>query len=514
MKKILPFVISLIAGCLYALAYPSFISSGHFIFVFLGLIPFLYFIEDSVDLKKSAIHIICYNLGLNLTGYYWIPHTLQEFGQLPYLLSLFIGLFFTFILQPHWWVYLIWKKFRPQFNWNLESGTLITATVLTILERFVPQQFPSYVGSPWLHLAPYLGLAPYFGCVLYSFLTYWISLEIIQQLRTKKIRLQVWITTLILVILNVAFPLNKNLSSNSDLNLRIVQANIGNFIKISSEYGDQNSYQSVRQKYFKLSTENLQFKPDLIIWPETAYPDTFFGKTTNLNFLFKIIMKKTGAEILLGGYDHDLSKPRSEIVESVFNSAILLSDLKFKESYHKNILIPFGETLPFGPFNKTIVSMVPAISLFARGDDPPLMETKKKFRFVTPICYEILDTNYMRFLLNKYQNNHFIVNLTNDSWYGKTAEPYQHLFLSKWRALEFSLPIIRSTNTGITSVIYPDGSESERIGIFEERALDLTLPISSSENSIYQKLGLIPLFIFITILILLTLFREKREIRP
>jgi len=142
------------------------------------------------------------------------------------------------------------------------------------------------------------------------------------------------------------------------------------------------------------------------------------------------------------------------------------------------------------------------------------METRNGFRFITPICYEILETNYMRSLLNEWKNNHFIVNHTNDSWYGETAEPYQHLFLSKWRALEFQLPVIRSTNTGISSVIFPDGSESKRLGIGEENILDLTLPISKAENSFYQIYGAIPLFFIVFVVALVTWFRERNESPP
>ena len=78
------------------------------------------------------------------------------------------------------------------------------------------------------------------------------------------------------------------------------------------------------------------------------------------------------------------------------------------------------------------------------------------FRFIGIICYEILFSQYLRTYLNRQSRPpHFIVNLSNDSWYGDSAEPYQHRFLAHWRALEFNLPIIRMTNTGISSVLLP-----------------------------------------------------------
>lgn len=502
---------SFVAGSLYALTYPTAFGSGWFPLIFVALPLFLWKLEEA-NFRNSLILILFFNLGLNVVGYYWIPHTLREFGGLPYAVSVILGMLFSLILQPHWWAWAIWKKFRPQWKWQSEHGILLSAFIMTILERYVPQQFPSYAGSPWLQLAPFLGLAPWLGVVGFSFITYWVSLEVITQLQRKKIRWQVWSILTLFTALNAFLPLD-NSQREKDLAVRIVQANVGNFLKVSSERGDANSYESISSDYLNLSTRENGFKPDLIIWPETAYPNTFYGTETILDPLFTEIMNKTGSEMLIGGYDQDLSKNPGDFIESVFNSSLLMSEGKIKTSYHKNILIPFGETLPFGPLNQAIVEIVPTISLFARGEGTPLMETRDGYRFVTPICYEILESNYMRGLLNQWRGNHFIVNHTNDSWYGDTAEPHQHLFLSKWRALEFQLPIIRSTNTGITSVIFPDGSESERLSIGAKDALDVLVPIRNGTETPYQNYGAFPVFGIFVFLFLITWWRERTGIQ-
>ncbi len=510
MKKLsLDFLITFIAGGIYALSYPSFLGNGWMPLIFIALPLFLWKLENS-NFKYSLVMILGFNLGLNVVGYYWIPETLREFGQLPYIVSLILGGAFCLILQPHWWVYAIWKKFRPLGFWGSERRILITAFIMTLLERYVIQQFPSYAGSPWLHLAPYLSLAPFFGVALFSFMTYWLSLEIVAQLKTRHLRWQVWTGMALFLIINACFPLS-NPTSDKNLAVRIVQANIGNFMKVSSERGDANAYQTISETYEKLSTENNGFRPQLIIWPETAYPETFYGTESQLGEIFGRIHSETQSDILVGGYDQDLSKSGDDPIEAVYNASLLLSENKVKSIYHKNILIPFGETLPFGPLNRTIVGIVPAISLFARGLGTDVMETQEGYRFVTPICYEILETNYMRNLLNQWGQNHFIVNHTNDSWYGDTAEPYQHLFLSKWRALEFQLPIIRSTNTGISSVIFQDGSESRRLGISHIGQLDVNIPLSDPRPTVYQQYGLLSFLILFVLLYLVTYLRERSE---
>lgn len=499
-----------IAGGLYALSYPSFLGTGWFPLLFIALPFFLWRLEVAPTIKSTLLHVLAYNLGLNLLGYYWIPHTLREFGQLPYSVSLLLGLLFSLILQPHWWLYVFWKKYRPDFQWYSERGILVTAFVMTIMERYVPQQFPSYAGSPWLNLSPYLGLTPYLGVVAFSFISYWVALETFTQLALKKLRPQVWIALSLFVLINALFPL-KDIQSDRTLPIRVVQANIGNFLKVSSEKGDLNSYEAINKKYEDLSSTDNGFSPKLIVWPETAFPDTFYGPKTRPAPIFSKIIENTKSELLIGGYDQNTEKSPFDYIESVYNASILISDHQVKSSYHKNILIPFGETLPFGPFNRDIVSIVPAVSLFARGEGTPVMELKGGERFVTPICYEILESNYMRNLLNQWGGNHLIINHTNDSWYGDTAEPFQHLFLSKWRALEFQLPIVRSTNTGITSVIYPDGSESKRLGVGVEDILDVNVPLGSGKATLYQSYGVFPLLGVFLILFLITYVREKRK---
>jgi apolipoprotein N-acyltransferase len=509
MRFSLSLFLAFIAGGLYALTYPATWMPGWLPLLFIAVPLFLWLLERTKNLKQSLTVILFYNIGLNVVGFYWVPHTLREFGQLPWIVSVILGLLFSFILQPHWWLYALWKKFRPDFNWRTEKGVLITALLMTLMERYFPQQFPTFVGSPWLHLAPYLGTVPYVGVVTMSFMTFWLSQEVVTQIEMRKMRPQVFIVFVLFVAVNALMPLKIEDHGNR-LNVRIVQANVGNFLKVASESGDQNSFSSINKDYFDLSVKENGFTPDLIVWPETAYSSSFYSYSSQIPEIFINIMNKTGAEMLIGGYVQDASKDMFDIIESVFNASVLMSGTKIKTSYHKNILIPFGETLPFGPFNRQVVSIVPAVSLFARGNGTPLMETKSGQRFVTPICYEILESNYMRALLNQYGNNRFIVNHTNDSWYGDTAEPHQHLFLSKWRALEFQLPIIRSTNTGISSVIYPDGSESKRLNVGEKDVLDVSVPMGSGEATFYQTWGVWPLILIFGMLLIIIVFREKR----
>lgn len=113
--------------------------------------------------------------------------------------------------------------------------------------------------------------------------------------------------------------------------------------------------------------------------------------------------------------------------------------------------------------------------------------------FISAICYEILFSDFIRDYLNAQTKPvHFLINLTNDSWYGKTSEPWQHLFLARWRALEFNIPIIRSTNTGITTVITPNGHFNKYLGVNEQTVLDVDVPLFNRTPTFYEKYGRLP----------------------
>ena len=109
-------ILTLASGGLYALCYPSFLGPGWLPLLFIALPFFLWRLEEAKSVKSTLLHILAYNMGLNLVGYYWIPHTLREFGQLPWIVSVILGMFFALILQPHWWMYVLWKKYRPEFD--------------------------------------------------------------------------------------------------------------------------------------------------------------------------------------------------------------------------------------------------------------------------------------------------------------------------------------------------------------------------------------------------------------
>ena len=522
---IVPFLFSLVAGVFYALGFPNILGKGLFLLPTLAF-GILYFNwQSSINFRQKALHLLLMSLSFTLTAYYWITQTLVEFGDLPYVVAIFLNLLFFLIAFPQYWVFLgidsLNRKFQltSKLKTRLPSGSLIVflAFFFTALEYFVPQQFPGHLGHNWLQLKPFLGLAPIGGVPFFSFASYVLVFCFLHYLKTKEKEWSLIAFLSLFLIINLLFPLHPFKDDHHEINVRIVQPNVGNFLKLESEKGDSSSLSSVLNSLYELATTKNEFKPDLIVFPETSYPFSLYSPAVKNNHdlvpeLFKKIQEVQPASILIGGYDLKNEKNFNlDFYEQEYNSAFHFSaGGSLKDVYHKHLLIPFGETLPVGPFKSLLSKVINNITYFAEGKNETKFELAPGIHFITPICYEVLFPSFIRsILLSDERQVNFLINLTNDSWYGKTVEIEQHLFLAKWRALEFAIPIIRSTNTGITSVIYPDGSESNRLTIYREEILDHKLMIPKSKKTLYLHFGFEVVSLLALILMLLTYFLEK-----
>ncbi len=517
-----------LGSLLYALGHPTFITLYPIpLFAPVGIFLLIKNIHF-INIKRDLSNLLLFCFLINVIGFYWIAQTLQTFGSLPYLVSLLFSFLFSFLVLPQvWLIYfslLIIRKFIPSTKTTPLTFFVALVILISLLEYFTPSQFPVHAGHPWMSWSFTLGLAPVFGLIIYNFLNYFFAFSLLFIFQNKdQFRFIPFMQATLLFIVCCCFkPLifqEKTINSPKEnlLKVKIVQANIGNFMKVDSELGKFSSLSEVFERYKNLSLTGD--KSDLIIWPETAYPHSFNSdilenSPRSIPPLISSVLAETGSQMLIGAYDKGKLDLSGNAFQTVYNAAMLFDPSEgFLDVYHKKQLIPFGETLPFGPLTPYLVDYVPGVSYFSTGTRDTTFKLQNGHSFITPICYEILNTNLIRNMLNASSLNHghinFILNLTNDSWYGLTAEPYQHLFLSKWRAVEFQKPIIRSTNSGITSLIDIDGKESERLLPGEEKSLDLNLYLPERPATIYQKIGLLSFMGFALFMLLINYFLDR-----
>jgi len=287
--------------------------------------------------------------------------------------------------------------------------------------------------------------------------------------------------------------------TNTDVLVRIVQADVSQKAKWSAE-----AYQGIVDRYVNLTARAGAASPDVIVWPEGALPasaNTVFadgapeaaaisralepGQTLLLG-LARAEPGPLSARSLAAGPDGDL----------YYNSLFALHDdgaqVRIAAVYDKFRLVPFGEFIPLGGLmgRLGVRSLVRMPSDFASGPRPSPIDLPNAPRVQPLICYESL---YPGLAQDGGQRPQWIVNVSNDAWFGRTSGPLQHLNLASYRAIESGLPVVRATPTGVSAMIDPWGRvvDGKRLNAGESGVIDAFLP-RPTPPTLYGRLGDLP----------------------
>jgi len=230
----------------------------------------------------------------------------------------------------------------------------------------------------------------------------------------------------------------------------VVQANIPQSLK-----WDPDMRLSSLRAYLGLTREN--WDSDLILWPETAIPD--FLHEVEDAFLRPLAAeaREQGTELVIGIPVMDLEARR------YFNGLISIGTTE--DLYRKRHLVPFGEFIPFrdwlGPLARAFE--VP-MSNFSAGDTPrPLLRVGERLAGAS-ICYEDV---FPAEVIEALPEAAYLINVSNDAWFGDSSAPHQHLEMARMRALETERWLLRSTNTGVSAILDHRGQIIGRVPLFE-----------------------------------------------
>lgn len=487
------YLITFLFGLLSAFSLPSF-----FLLPFL-IIGFYYLINKIKKLKENKecfFHGLVFGFGYFLLSFHWIIFPFF-FDQKHYLLApiiviifpLFLSLFLAF---PSLILGIYYKKSKLIIN-----NTFINSfTVGSIFYFFEYLRCTLFGGLPWNLFAhvwafnnSFLVITKYIGVYGLSFLTiFWIIL-IIQFIAIKKYKILGFIFASLPIFLLIIGPLEKQNLSLETIKVRLVQPNIPQDIKWSKYYFEENI-----KKLINLSKKKGEFDsvPNIIIWPEVAIT-SFLNENTNLRK--RIINSLNEKTVIITG-----ALRREQL--KVFNSLYLISKSNVN-FYDKRKLVPFGEFIPLRsilPFKK----LTEGSTDFTRGSKRKVLIIKnhgnRVITFEPSICYEGIfpekDINGI--------NLDFLVNITNDAWFGNTTGPEQHLVATKFRSIERGLPLVRIANSGISGAFSKNGKTIKLIPHNTEGFVDVVLEMDSNQT-IYSKYGDIILIFLLSFFLIFTL---------
>ena len=423
-----------------------------------------------------------------LGGFYWMVYATEQYGELPLAAALSVFALFCLTGQLQIPLFLLLRRsFResPTFSRTWFGSALLSGFFYAGIEAAYPKLFLDTAGhafyhSPWIRQAADLG-----GPFLLTVLVVLVNELLYSAVKLKALRPLLYSALIggflsIYGIIRTTEYQDRKLVYPGDQMFKIaaVQANIGDFLKVAAERGGAEAGESVIGTYLRLTRLALAAnpKPDAVVWPETAYPAVFQSPENPIEMQMDRrlgeLLGETDASLLFGGYDSDRLRQQ-------YNSLFFVQpSRKIRSVYHKANLLLFGETLPFADDFPEMKRWFPTMGFFGRGPGPEVMEVFSRsglsFRFAPSICYEGLFTDHA--VLGALQGADALLNVTNDSWFGPYGEPYLHLALTQFRSIETRLPLIRSTNTGISVVVDPLGETLKSSKVMQEEVISSEIP--------------------------------------
>ena len=376
----------------------------------------------------------------------------------------------------------------------------ISLPFLIVVLEFIRSQ--GEIGFPWgligytqVQYLPVLQLSSLFGIYGLSFFVGSVNLLVYYMIRKRDYYL---ITIPIVVVISGLLMLGR--SDHTDLKLGILQPNIDTNIV----WGRNQREETMRMLIAE--TESLaQDGVDLIIWPESMLPFMIFHHKDYLR-LIESVADSHSVAIFIG----------TGIMERkdgyhLYNGAVLIkSDSGISGIYRKVHLVPFSEHIPYEEKFRFLQKVRFGQSNYHPGDTLPIFDVGKRFGGL--ICFESIFPELSRSYLENGAD--FLINITNDGWFGRSPGPYQHAQMAVVRAVEFRIPLVRCANNGISMVVDPYGRVVKKTALFEKTKILAFLP-EGMGDSLYSKIGDIIVLISAIFLIILTgrpfLLRYRRR---
>ena len=474
-----------------------------FNFFFITLFNFtisIFLLQESKDEKRAFFLGLYFGLGYHLATLYWIAMSFKvaEKGGLflGFIAVLFLSSFLALLHGICFYLIKYLSKDLKNF-----SSALSAVFFLSIFDWIKGNIF---WGFPWTPLSSIWSfntftLYPFsiIGTWGYSMVSFFIVLGIYLLLNKSKLSLFFFMPYL-LIIFSILLPLNKKGSRVEEIKVRLVQPNIK-----QSEKWKLSMIKKNMNKLFDLSLLKGIENIDMVVWPETAVPfdinsDSIFSKV----FYKKIENFKS----IVFGF---IRKERIENKEQLYNSLYFQNSKQDYFLIHdKTKLVPFGEYNPFNRFSG-IKKLTSGSTDFQQGEIINTIRITENIFALPLICYEVIFPE-----LPKKEKNHYnlLINITNDGWYGNTTGPYQHLALSRIRAVKEGTVLIRVANTGISAIINPSGEIISKLDLDSEGILDKKIELFVIKT-FYKKHGeaFFYLSIFLIGLILVILYFKERQ---
>lgn len=482
MQPLVPWIAAAAGGVLGFLGYVGF---DQFYLEWIFLVPVLWAINGKTPGRAFFIGWVAGIVGHG-GGFYWVITMLRQFADLPLPLA---AAALALLAAANGVVFAVWawgvRRVCGATGWSV---AWVSPVLWTALEKFWPQLFPNYIGASQYKLTFVTQLADLTGILGVSFLVVYANsalyaaLEGIRGGRPAPWRpAAVFAAAAALVLgygaVRVAM-VDASASKAPSLSVGVVQTNRG--------AGDKHVDQALfLREHQEQSRELVRAQPlDLIVWPESILG---MNLPSRAGVLPPEFMSGLDVPLLFGA----VIQTAEQGERRMYNSAVLVNATgRILGTYDKMVLVPFGEYIPFGDVFPQFYAWSPYSGRFWRGENRDPLALNGHDLSVN-ICYEDIFPGHVRMLMQGGRERRVpgaMFNLTNDSWYGDTIQPKEHLVLASFRAIEHRRALVRSTNTGISAIVDPVGRIDRRTPQWKKAALAGRIPFMSG-RTVYAVLG-------------------------
>jgi apolipoprotein N-acyltransferase len=442
-------LLAFLAGAVSVLAFAPF-GLGPVALFSLALLFYLWRHPARIGLNTWTGY--AFGLGLMGFGVFWIRISIAQFGGVPPAMAVVITLLFA-LLMALFFAFAGWLGERLRRDSETSWLLLVLPAVWVLVEWLRGWLL---TGFPWLSLGysqidlPLAGFGPVAG-------VYGIGLV----LAVSAVLLNLWprpSAVLALLLLWGAGLGMQQLSwtepAGAPFRASLLQANIPQ---------EQKWLRAMRAPSLKLYLEMTASVPDsrLVVWPETAVPAFADEVESSLLDPLHRALSEQGRDLLLGVVDGDR--------DGAYFNAMLSLGASGRDRYHKRHLVPFGEYLPMDRWTRPVLDFlrIPMSDFTPGGNGRPLVALAGHAAGIN-ICYE---DAYASEVIRALPEAAFLINASNDAWFGDSLAPHQHLEIARMRALEAGRYLLRATNTGISAIIDEHGALRGTAPQFERAVL-------------------------------------------
>ncbi len=451
---------------------------------FIAFIPLFF----SFEKEKSFLKLFLSGFIFNFLLLYWLFPVLTGYGGMPWYfavlslillfsyLSLYLSIPLYFFknklifLFPFFYLSfeIILEHFLTGFPWGILANSQASNTGLNYLFHF-------------------LGVRGVSLFVLFS------NIIIYKTIKSKN-RNASLITIFLIIVLNIPGYFIK-VKKGKEIKVAAVQGNE----KMNTVWTGERVL-SEFEKYMRYTRKAVREGAKVIAWPEFCFP--YYPKyQSSLTNKLKEFTKINDIILILGANDLESG--------NYYNTAFIFYKGKM-DYYHKVHLTPFGEYIPYKKIFFFANKIANVEGEFTKGKNVKVFDIDG-LKIGIPICYEMVFPSLIKKFYDKGVN--LLVTITNDSWFGNTSGPVQHFYLSRIRAMEMSVPVLRAATSGISGVFEYDGKILKKLGYGKEGLIMSKIYVKEKSFSVFYSIYyfLRYLILFGFLLYVFLYLKNKRE---